>query len=143
MCTLILLSYVCVRTSEYFTKYNLRFFSTSRTYLWFYLRNFLCGLTDMCVRVLFGIYTPAFDIGSRNEPILARRRFEIWKMQTRSLYRSVGFSVYIRRRKINIKTKGYRAHICGQTGQYQFTGRVNYIHYNYKPQISVVYIIYI
>lgn len=29
--------------------------------------------------------TPAFDIGSRNEPILARCRFEIRKMQTRSL----------------------------------------------------------
>lgn len=77
---------VCIRTSVCYTKNNLRFFSTSRTYLWFYLRNFLCGLVDMCVRVLFGIFTPASDIGSRNEPILARRCIEIWKMQTRSLY---------------------------------------------------------
>lgn len=31
------------------------------------------------------IFAPASDIGSRNEPILARCRFEIRKMQTQSL----------------------------------------------------------
>lgn len=40
------------------------------------------------VRAVHIFRAPAFDIGSRNEPILVRCRFEIRKMQTRSLERS-------------------------------------------------------